>query len=214
MIKNGILFILTIGVGFACGVWMGQHPNELPQKLGIQDTAIRILISDTELLPADWQLWESKIRSKIDIRQVSSLDKFNDQTEGADLIFTSQEWLRLSRVKGERFDKYKKLEQKILKNVSVDFMTVQTQQEGWIPFWWEANENNLNIYSWVLHKTTEVRLQKALELLQLIIDKNTVLGWIDDTDMKTTFMSLDESFIPEEKKASYLRKNKFPTIKK
>lgn len=210
MLRNVFLIFITLISAFGAGVWMGKNPNKLNQKLGIEKSNIKILVTDTDLLPANWQLWESKIRAKITIQAVPTLDKFSELTDTADLIFANQEWLRLSRAKGLKVEQLNILDKKISKNISVDFLTSNAQQQGWIPFWWEIKENKLVVYSWLLHKTTPEHTKKATELLELLIDKQTVLNWIDDIDLNTTFKSLDESFIPEEKKASYLRKIKFP----
>lgn len=211
MLRNLLTLFITLGAAFGIGVWVGQHPNELPEKLNFKSTEIKILVSDSQFLPTDWKTWEAKVRVKINLIEAKNFDKFNDLTDSVDLIFATQDWLRMSHAKGYKFAGSKSIEKLIADNVSPDFLTDQARENSWIPYWWTLDKDHLVIFSWVLRKTGPARYKKSVDLLEFLLNKAVVINWLDDVPYKTTFSSLETSSIKDDKKASQIRKIKFPS---
>jgi hypothetical protein len=211
MVRNFFTFLITLSAAFGIGFWIGQHPNELAEKLNLKSTEIKILVSDSQFLPTDWKTWEAKVRVKIDLIEAKNFDKFNDLTDSVDLIFATQDWLRMSHAKGYKIAASKSIEQLVYSNVSPDFLTTQARENNWIPYWWTIDKDHLVIFSWVLRRVGPSRYKKSVDLLEFLLNKNVVINWLDDVPYKTTFNSLEESSIKDDKKASQIRKIKFPS---
>jgi hypothetical protein len=210
MFRNLTTLLITLAAAFGVGVWVGQHPNEWPEKLNFRSTQIKILVSDSQFLPTDWKTWEAKVRVKIELIEAKNFDKFNDLTDSVDLIFATQDWLRMSHAKGYRINGSTTVEQLVNQNISADFLTTQARENNWIPYWWTLDKDRLVVFSWVLRRSSKARYKKSVDLLEFLLNKNVVLNWLDDVPFKTTFSSLETSSITEEKKASQVRKIKFP----
>lgn len=201
------LFLVFL-TSLACGFLAGQLPDIWLIQIGLQNKKVRILAQNIELFPSQLSEWlEHETGVPIEVEFYQNRESFAAMAPHFD--FWIGRTCDLEDLEKSKFE-IEKLLPEMQQKISPDFQTVTVRNRGTIPLLWRRTEKNgIEVYS-LRPKNLESRALR--NFLHSILTRRFIQRWSETVDLANTYMTLDESTLDSNLKASSLRNIPFHTI--
>lgn len=203
-----VRLLLVFATSMACGFFVGQLPSSWLIQIGLQHKKIRILVDHPELFPvqlADWLQKETGV--PIEVESYQNRDSLLSMASYFD--FWIGRTCDLEAV-GKSDFQIETLIPEIIQKISPDFQTVTARNHGTIPLLWKRNDKQgLEVFS-LRPKNLDSRALRTF--LKTILSRKFIQRWSETVDLANTYMTLDESTLDSNLKASSLRNIPFHSI--
>jgi len=202
LISLSIFILVCFGIGY----WTGLHPRILEQYINLTQREILFYVDDPELfspLTKEHLVNSSHVRIKY----------ISENPETADIcLFNLESYKKIeaNTIPTSMTKKEIQISNQInsfRKRISPDFLIQELESTRALPVLWKYDKKKIDIK--ILFPRLKVNSslnQKIYDIFNALFDAEFQQPWIVRSNWGTTLLKLDESFLPEEKKAIYIRK--------
>lgn len=197
-----VLFLtaLTVLLGFGGGFFMGRANDKKLTDWGLKPPRLRILVEKPELFPLQMkELLELETGIRLEVQNFENEKSLTEMVKYFDIFLGSN--CLIERVQMDSEDLHDL--PSVTRNISPDFITITQKQSSVIPLLWKfSKEQGFEIVSLRVKRASNTQ---SMDLLEAWLKKDFMERWSHDSSMSNTFMTLDESSLAPELKASWLR---------
>jgi hypothetical protein len=196
-----VLTALTVILGFGGGFFIGRLDDTTLINLGLKPPKARILIENVNLFPESLRKsLEQRTGLDVEVQVFDTAKSLGEMIPYFDIFLGSR--CLIENISLNSADLYQTLS--LERNISPDFTTLVGRTNFAVPLLWKfSKQGGLQVISMRAKKLSSSYIQ---DLIAAWFKKDFVLLWSESTGLATTFMTLDESSLKPELKASWLRK--------
>jgi len=190
------LTLAIIASFYGIGYGIGYKPQIFSEFIDLTQSEVLFYVQDPQLLPSSLRaqiLTQSQVRIRFivddpDVADISLLD-----------LSTVQSYQPLLDLK-DRSD-WNTLFQK----VSPDFQTSLFQQKHLLPLLWRLQDKTLKVVGlWIPNEKTN-KWSSILRVEKVMLQEDFQKTWLSSITWGTTILKMDETSLPESRKASAIR---------
>lgn len=200
LFKQVFAICLYLTFFFLAGYWVGKNPAFYQELVALGNATPRVYLAHKDLFPASL-LEKLNALSHIEFKIVS------ENPESADLWILPHSQLKTFTELSLRYHLLQN------KTISPDFKLAELMQFKALPLGWKILENKMSILvvaAPIQNSRKQTRIVQML--IQALFSKDFQLEMLKNSDWNTTLLTLDESNISSERKASAIRKQRLPNI--
>ena len=191
--------LLLVFLFYLAGVWMGEHPRVFSKYIRLTKPEITIYISDPQIMTPSLQ---TVISAKAQLKLNFVTDPEN--------ISSAEIWI------GEFADlagrevltdmKEKKDWDTLFQKVSPDFRLSLFQAKHYLPVLWRLDRGMVRVLGIRRASDKTEYDRELLSVEKVFLSEDFQEEWLQRINWNTTLLKLDDSSIPESRRASAIRK--------
>ena len=198
-IGREIILAALVLVFYFMGVFVGKHPSVFSSYIRITQTELKVFVADPSQFPTALQSLVSA-KAQMQISWIFSEDKISS----ADLWLGDFADLSRREILADEIERQDW--QNLLQKVSPDFRLALFQKKHFLPLLWRQDNGLIRVLGLRINNENSVHRKEILALEQAFLADDFQKSWLQRVTWNTTLLRLDEAAIPEDRRASAIRR--------
>ena len=194
-LRIGALLGVLIGF-YLLGFGVGHRPQIFADFIDLTQNQVLLYLQNPDLLPeAQRSLLLSRTQVKIRFT--------GEDPDVADMLFLNFKSLPEQHSLVERRENNDWLA--YFQNISPDFQLETFRQKHFLPILWQLEKGQMQIYGLWIPNEKSSKWSSLKSILQNLLNLDFQKNWLQNVTWGTTLLKMDESSLPEKRKASAIR---------
>jgi hypothetical protein len=191
--------VVLVVLFYLVGVWIGKHPLVFSKYIHLTQSEVIVFVADPEMVPISLQ---TIVSAKAQMKVIFETDP--EKISSSDLWLSEYAALASREILADQ--KELKDWDKLFELVSPDFRLSLFQNKQFLPLLWRNDKGSIHVAGLRFATDTKASRRDLLALEQVFLAESFHEAWLKRTDWNTTLLKLDDSSVPEARRASALRK--------